>query len=98
MSKLTKNQKLALGKIEAGKAYTLREAAELVKEIGTARGKKIRLTRVLNPFVRLACVLPGKAGGMAGKAFGSLTIDLGLDQGPEGYRKYSFLESIRKSV
>ncbi len=33
MSKLTKNQKLALQKIEAGKAYTLAEAAELVKEI-----------------------------------------------------------------
>ncbi len=33
MSKLTKNQKLALGKIEAGKAYTLAEAAEKVKEI-----------------------------------------------------------------
>ena len=28
MSKLTKNQKLALGKIEAGKAYTLKEAME----------------------------------------------------------------------
>ena len=27
MSKLTKNQKLALGKIEAGKAYTLKEAS-----------------------------------------------------------------------
>lgn len=33
MSKLTKNQKLALQKIEAGKAYTLGEAAEKVKEI-----------------------------------------------------------------
>ncbi len=33
MSKLTKNQKLVAGKVEAGKAYTLREAAELVKEI-----------------------------------------------------------------
>lgn len=33
MSKLTKNQKLALEKIEAGKSYTLKEAAELVKEI-----------------------------------------------------------------
>lgn len=33
MSKLTKNQKLVADKIEAGKAYTLREAAELVKEI-----------------------------------------------------------------
>lgn len=33
MSKLTKNQKLVSEKIEAGKAYTLKEAAELVKEI-----------------------------------------------------------------
>lgn len=33
MSKLTKNQKLALEKIEAGKAYTLNEAATLLKEV-----------------------------------------------------------------
>ena len=33
MGKLTKNQKIALEKIEAGKVYTLKEAAELVKEI-----------------------------------------------------------------
>jgi large subunit ribosomal protein L1 len=33
MSKLTKNQKLASGKIENGKAYTLKEASALVKEI-----------------------------------------------------------------
>lgn len=37
MSKLTKNQKLALAKIEAGKAYTLKEAADLVKEITTTK-------------------------------------------------------------
>ncbi len=33
MGKLTKNQKLALAKIEAGKAYSLAEAAEKVKEV-----------------------------------------------------------------
>ena len=33
MGKLTKNQKLAAGKLEAGKTYTLAEAAALVKEI-----------------------------------------------------------------
>ena len=33
MSKLTKNQKLALAKIEAGKSYTLNEAVAKVKEI-----------------------------------------------------------------
>ena len=33
MSKLTKNQKLALEKIEAGKAYTLNVAATILKEV-----------------------------------------------------------------
>ncbi|MFZ4583371.1 MAG: 50S ribosomal protein L1 [Paludibacter sp.] len=37
MSKLTKKQKLAFEKIEAGKAYTLKEAAALVKEITTTK-------------------------------------------------------------
>ena len=37
MSKLTKNQKLALAKIEAGKAYSLSEAAEKVKEVNYAK-------------------------------------------------------------
>ena len=37
MSKLTKNQRLALEKIEAGKTYSLTEAAELVKEITTTK-------------------------------------------------------------
>jgi len=37
MSKLTKNQKLATSKIEAGKIYTLKEASALVKEISTTK-------------------------------------------------------------
>lgn len=37
MSKLTKKQKLAQEKIEAGKAYSLQEAAVLVKEITTTK-------------------------------------------------------------
>jgi len=37
MAKLTKNQKLAAEKIEAGKAYTLAEASQLVKEVNYAK-------------------------------------------------------------
>ena len=37
MSKLTKNQKLSVGKIEAGKLYTLKEASALVKDISTTK-------------------------------------------------------------
>jgi len=37
VARLTKNQKTALSKIEAGKVYTLQEAAALVKEISTTK-------------------------------------------------------------
>ena len=37
MGKLTKNQKLALSKIEPGRLYTLAEAAEKVKEVNYAK-------------------------------------------------------------
>ena len=37
MSKLTKNQKSVAEKVEAGKTYTLKEAAALVKEITTTK-------------------------------------------------------------
>ncbi|GAB6009204.1 50S ribosomal protein L1 [Dysgonomonas reticulitermitis] len=37
MGKLTKNQKLAFSKIEAGKLYTLSEASSLVKEVTTTK-------------------------------------------------------------
>ena len=37
MCKLTKNQKLALEKVEAGKAYSLKEAAQLVKDTTTTK-------------------------------------------------------------
>ncbi len=37
MGKLTKNQKLAFSKIEAGKLYTLGEASSLVKEVTTTK-------------------------------------------------------------
>jgi large subunit ribosomal protein L1 len=37
MSKLTKNQKLAMGKLEDGRFYTLKEASALVKEISMTK-------------------------------------------------------------
>lgn len=37
MAKLTKNRKLAVGKIEEGKLYKLSEAASLLKEVSTAK-------------------------------------------------------------
>ena len=68
MSKLTKNQKLALGKIEAGKAYTLKEASALVKEITTTKFDAyvdVRLgvdPRKANQMVRGVVSLPNGTG------------------------------------
>jgi large subunit ribosomal protein L1 len=70
MSKLTKNQKLALGKIENGKAYTLKEASALVKEITTAKfdasvDVDVRLgvdPRKANQMVRGVVTLPHGTG------------------------------------
>ena len=60
MSKLTKNQKLVADKIEAGKAYTLKEAAALVKEITTTKfvpngtGKVTRVLCLCTPDAEAA--------------------------------------------
>lgn len=70
MSKLTKNQKLTAGKIEAGKSYTLTDASELLKEITTTKfdasvDMDVRLgvdPRKANQMVRGVCTLPNGTG------------------------------------
>lgn len=70
MSKLTKNQKLALSKIEPGRVYSLLEASELVKEITTTKFDAsvdidVRLgvdPRKANQMVRGVVTLPNGTG------------------------------------
>ncbi len=70
MSKLTKNQRLVADKVEAGKAYSLKEATELVKEITTTKFDAsldidIRLgvdPRKANQMVRGVVTLPNGTG------------------------------------
>ncbi len=70
MSKLTKNQKSVAEKVELGKAYTLAEASELVKEITTTKfdasvDVDIRLgvdPRKANQMVRGVVTLPNGTG------------------------------------
>ena len=70
MSKLTKNQKSVADKVEAGKAYTLKEASELVKEITTTKFEAsldidVRLgvdPRKANQMVRGVVSLPNGTG------------------------------------
>ena len=70
MSKLTKNQKIAYAKVEAGKAYKLSEAAALLKEITFTKFDAsvdidVRLgvdTRKANQMVRGVVTLPHGTG------------------------------------
>ncbi len=70
MSKLTKNQKLALSKIEVGKVYKLSEAASLIKEISYVKFDSsvdidVRLgvdPRKANQMVRGVVTLPHGTG------------------------------------
>ena len=70
MTKLTKNRKLALAKIEADKHYAIEEAASLVKEMTTTKfdasvDVDVRLgvdPRKANQMVRGVCTLPHGSG------------------------------------
>lgn len=71
---------------------------EMVQAIGAVMGKKVIPCSILNPFVYIASHVPGKIGGLANKAFGSLTIDQGLSyRSISGYQIYSLEESIRRT-
>ena len=69
---------------------------EVMKQIGQAAGKRLKVTSILSPAVWLAFKIPGKVKGLVGKAFGSKWYDMriskynGLD-----YQKVSLAESIR---
>lgn len=72
---------------------------DAVKMIAKVRNKRISLWGILNPCVRIASRMPGAAGRLANKAFGSLTIEQGLSFEVIGdYQVCSFEESIRRSV
>lgn len=70
MAKLTKNRKLALSKVEAGKTYKLNEAAEMIKDISTTKFDSsvdldVRLgvdPRKANQMVRGVVTLPNGTG------------------------------------
>ena len=49
--------------------------SKMVKEIASANGKNIHLTKLLNPFVFMLSKIPGKIGRMCNKAFGSISYE-----------------------
>ena len=103
MGKLTKNQKLALEKIEAGKAYTLKEAAKLVKEITTTKFDAsvdidVRLgvdPRKANQMVRGVVSLPNGTGKQV-RVLALCTPDKEADAKAEGADYVGLDEYIEK--
>ena len=68
--------------------------AQMVAAIATAKGKNAHLCNWMNPFVA-----PGKIGGMAGKAFGSMVIEQELSRKEiDGYQRFGLKDSVERSV
>lgn len=55
------------------------KTAELVKKIAEKHGKSIRLVNGFNWLINLMGYVPGRIGGMANKAFGSLIYEKNID-------------------
>lgn len=70
----------------------------MAEDIRNVTGKKIIRTRVLNIFVKLGALIPGKIRGLINKAFGNLTIDQNLSN-YEGldYQKIDLIGSIQRT-
>lgn len=54
--------------------------SRMVQIIGEVSGHKVRLTKLLNPAVRIAGKIPGKVSGLANKAFGNLVYEKEMSQ------------------
>ena len=73
------------------------KTSDMVRMIGEASGKRIRVTRLLDPAVRLACIMPGKIGKLTNKAFGNMTIDRTLSRYDFDYSQVDLKTSIERT-
>ncbi len=71
---------------------------DMVQEISRSLGKKIRPLGVLNPFLKLVSMLPGKPGALSRKAFGSLTYAPELSHFEWEYTRYGLKESVGRCL
>ncbi len=68
------------------------KTSEMVKLIGEANGKNVKLTKIFNVFVKMLSPFSGQLS----KAFSSLVYDKKLSNYKENYQVVSFEESIEK--
>lgn len=64
--------------------------SDMVSMIARAHNKKIRLTKIFNPLLRLA----GHFSGIVNKAFGNMVYDMSMSDYHENYRVVDFKTSI----
>lgn len=69
------------------------KTSEMVKLIAEAHGKRIRLTKVFNPFF---CAM-GRSIGIVNKVFGNLVYDQGMSDYKDDYRIRDLKDSIRET-
>lgn len=74
------------------------KTSDMVKKISRAHGKKMVLTKLLNPAVFCASKLPGKCGELANKAFGNNCYEKRMSQ-YEGihYQQIALEKSIKRT-
>lgn len=70
------------------------KTSDMVRMIGETCGKKIKVSRVLNPVVKVVSYVPGKLKRLISKAFGNSCYDQSLSSYSFSYRVYSLKESI----
>lgn len=68
---------------------------DMVKAIGEACNRKIVMTALFNPVLKLMGKTRGKLGGMVNKAFGNMVYDKQMSEYKEEYTIYDFMESIK---
>lgn len=71
--------------------------SEMVQMIGEISGHRIRVSKVWNWTVELACMLPGKFRNLANKAFGNLSYDNNISTYSFDYQIVGLHESIKRT-
>ena len=71
--------------------------SDMVRMIAEASGHHIAVSRIWNPAVRLAMLIPGKPRDLANKAFGNFAIDQSLSTYDFDYRAIGLKASIERS-
>ena len=71
--------------------------SDVVKKISEVKHHKMLVSKVFNPAVKLASIMPGKIGGLANKAFGNLSYDMSMSEYDFEYRVTDLKTSIERT-